>query len=171
MESLLANISSYLKIGEGIYKDSIEKMMFLIGLATNAMQYLSDIINDHGSKLYGVTLTHKRIKNLGSFDFFNPLNFIIDTPCKDIAMLYQNNVLTIDDLSKYLDLYRFDPISIKMLMARILYRCDIFDLLESRENVFKNNIFVVTKEMEKIKKAYSLLKNKYNIRPIDWLEN
>ena len=171
VNSIESNISSYLKIGEGTYKDSIEKIMFLIGMAINAMQYLSDIINDHGAKLYGVTLTHKRIKNFESFEFFNPLNFIVDTPCKDIALLYQNNMLTIEDLNKYLDSYRLDPINIKVLMARILYRCDVFDLLENRENMFKDNVFVVKKEMEKIKKAYSLLKSKYNIRPIDWLEN
>ena len=169
MENIEKNLSSYISSEEFAGKDIVSKAMFCIGLATNAMQYLSDIISDLGEKLYGVTITHKRFNNFDSFDFLNPMNFIIDTPCRDLCFLIQNELITMEEFSLILNEYNLDVKSARVLMAKVLYRCDFFDCLESKR--IRSFSFNIEREMNKIKKAYSLLKNKYQIRPIDWLEN
>ena len=172
VENIEKNINTYINVEGVSYKDNLKKIMFCIGLATNAMQYLSDIINDYGSRLYGVTLTHKRLKGLDSFEVLNPLNYIVDTPCKDIVMLYQNDKIDVDDLDDSIKRYNLDVKCARFIMSRIMYKCDFFDNLENKKELGINRSldFDIEKEMGKIKKAYSLLKSKYDIRPIDWLE-
>ena len=72
--------------------------MFCIGLSINAMQYLSDSIYNYDSKLKGATIVHKRLKDLNSFDFFNPFNFIVEHPLRDIVMMYQNDYISFQSL-------------------------------------------------------------------------
>ena len=169
VENIEKNLSSYISVEEPCGKDIINEAMFYIGLSTNAMQYLSDVIGDLGEKLYGVTIAHKRFNNFESFDFLNPMNFIIDTPCRDLCFMIQNELMTMEEFSKTLNEYNLDIKSARVLMAKIMYRCDFFDCLENKK--VKSSNFNIEKEMNKIKKAYSLLKNKYQIRPIDWLES
>jgi hypothetical protein len=147
--------------------------MFCIGLAINSMQYLSDAIYNYGDKLYGVTLVHKRLKNMDSFDFFNPFNFIIEHPLKDIVLLYQSDYLTFEEVKNLLGNYRIDIVSATFFMSRMLYRAEIFDCLEIKKGLDEKQQkleFNLEKEMYKIKKVYNLLKKEYSIRPIDWLE-
>lgn len=174
VDKIEKNLSSYLKVDSIEYSNNLNKSMFVIGLAINAMQYLSDIINDYSSRLYGITIVHKRIKGFSSFDFLNPLNFIVDSPCKDIGLLYQNNMINIMELEALLDVYNIDTKGASFLLARILYKCDVFDYLEKKKDIERKVDVLdvdIEKEVEKIKKAYHLLKNKFDIRPIDWLEN
>ena len=73
-----------------------------------------------------------------------------------------------------LDYYKFSIKEASMLMTRVLYPSNEFDLIE--ENMMKKNItfkldYNIEKELMKIKKIYEYLKKMYNLRPIDWLEN
>ena len=166
-------LSSNLRVDSIYYKKNLDISMFCIGLAINAMQYLSDIIYNYDKRLYGITIVHKRLSNLNSFDFFNPFNFMVEHPVKDIAMLYQSDYLTYEELKNILPNYNLDITSATFLMARILYRVDVFDFLQTKRDIDSKDQkinFNLEMEIYKIKKAYSLLKSVYSIRPIDWLE-
>lgn len=156
------------------YKNNLEIAMFCVGLAINAMQYLSDIIYNYDNMLYGVTIVHKRLPDLNSFDFFNPFNFIVEHPLKDFCFLYQKDYISVDELLSILDYYNFDVKTATFLFARILYRADVFDFIETKRTFDASDQkieFNLEKEMKKIKRVYVHLRNKYSIRPLDWLEN
>lgn len=173
VDDIEKKLSSNLRFDSIYYKHNLDICMFCIGLAINAMQYLSDIIYNYDNKMYGVTIVHKRLNNLNSFDFFNPFNFIVEHPLKDLVMLYQNDYLSFEELKSLLDYYHFDITSATFLMARMLYRVDVFDFIGAKRDLEKGDqklSFNIKKEIYKIKKAYSLLKEKYSIRPLDWLE-
>ncbi len=173
VDKIEKKLSSNLRIDSIYYKHNLDTCMFCIGLAINAMQYLSDIIYNYDNKMYGISIVHKRLNDMNSFDFFNPFNFIVEHPLKDVVMLYQKDYLSFEEFKNLLDNYHLDITSATFLIARLLYRVDIFDFIETKRDLEKGDQkipFNIKKEMYKIKKAYSLLKEKYSIRPLDWLE-
>ena len=89
-------------------------------------------------------------------------------------MLYQKEVMSFEEFKIFLQYYPLDDKSATFLMARMLYRSDIFDCIEKKKSLDEGEqmlVFNFEKEMYKIKKAYSFLKGNYAIRPIDWLED
>ena len=167
-------LNTHLRVDSVYYKHNLDVSVFTIGLAVNAMQYLSDMINNYNNKLYGVTITHKRLRDLSSFDFLNPFNFIVETPLKDICLLYQSNYISFEEFKNIVQKYKLDLQSATFLLARLLYRADIFDQIEDKRDLEQGDQqikFNFEKEMYKIKKAYAFLKENYSIRPIEWLES
>ena len=73
-ERIEKNLSEYIDREMHPSDEYLSSIMFFLGLATNSMQYLSDTISDLGADLYGITITHKRILDFNSFDFFNPFS-------------------------------------------------------------------------------------------------
>jgi hypothetical protein len=135
VEKIENNLSKNLRVDSLNYKYNLDIAMFSIGLAINAMQYLSDIIYNYGKELHGVTIVHKRLVNLDSFDFFNPFNFIVEHPLKDIVLLYQSNYLCFEEFKNSLLNYKLDIISATFTMSRLLYRVDVFDFLETKRDL------------------------------------
>lgn len=150
---------------------------FSFGLAENAISYLADAKLDYGDNIERLTLTHIRLNSFDSYSFFNPLNMVIDTIIRDYAELYKFDLIDIYELDKITSYLNLNAKEASLLMARILYPTRIFDLLEDNymtEN-FKINktieyINTLDKELQRIKNVHSLLKRKYNIRPIEWLK-
>lgn len=173
VEDIENKLHQYLRIDSIHYKKNRDISLFFIGLAINAMQYLSDIIYNFDNKLYGVSIVHKRLYNLDSFDFLNPFNFIVEHPVKDIAMLYLSDYISFEEFKILLSNYQIDAKCATFLFARILYRGDIFDTIEQKRDLDDSDFEIkinLEKEMYKIKKAYAFLKEVYFIRPLDWLE-
>lgn len=173
VDNIEKKINSKLRVDSIYYKYNLDIVMFSLGLSINAMQYLSDIIYNYDDKLYGITIVHKRLKDLSSFDFFNPFNFIVESPVKDIVMLYQNDYISFEEFKSLILKYNLTIEGASFLFARLLYRCDVFDFVERKRDIDSKDEkvkFNLEKEMNKIKKAYSLLKHMYSIRPLDWLE-
>lgn len=164
---------SSLRIDGTYYSSNLEISMFSFGLGQNSVQYLSELIDDYGSLVDDVTVTHRRLKSLNSFDFFDPFNFIIDHPIRDFVELYKNNVVEFVDLISVMDFYRIDAKIASLFMARLMYPSGVLDALEEnmehKDKDFKIN-YSIERELLKIKKAYLYFKEKYNIRPICWLE-
>jgi len=163
-----------LRVDSVYYKNNLEISMFFLGLAQNSLQYLADTILDYNEKLENVTLAHKRLKNLDSFDFFDPFNFVTDHPIRDLAELYKNDFISFSELIELFEYYNFDSKLASVFVARMLYPAEVLDLLE--ENIRRKDIgfrlhYNIEKELNKIKKIYKYLKDKYNIRVINWLEN
>lgn len=169
-----AEAVSSLRIDSVYYKNNIEITMFCLGLAQNALQYLSEVILDYDKKVENVTITHKRLKNLNSFDFWNPFNLIIDHPLRDLVELYKNDFIQFDELLYLFEYYNMEIKTASLFMARLLYPGEIFDRLDDnikeKSTSFKL-VYNIEREMQKIKKVYLYLKDKYGIRPIIWLEN
>lgn len=165
-------LSTHLRADSIYYKENLDISMFCIGLSINAMQYLSESIYNYGNKLYGVTIVHKRLSDLNSFDFFNPFNFIVEHPLKDIILLYQKDYIDFEEFKLLVSNYSINDLSASFCIARLLYRGDIFDLLQSKRELEEEQrmYFNMRKEINKIKKAYMFFKNTYAIHPIDWLE-
>lgn len=165
---------SCLRVDSVYYKNNVEKTMFCLGLTQNAIQYLSDVIMDYGNEIKGLTITHRRLKDLNSFDFFNPLNFIVDHPLRDLVDLYKNDFLQFDALVDLLEYYDIEQKLASIFIARLMYPGEIFDALE--ENIYKKGVsfrleYNIEKESQKIKKIYLYFKDRFKVRPIDWLED
>ena len=150
---------------------------FSFGLAENAISYLADSKIDYGDNIERLSLSHIRLISYDSYSFFNPFNMIIDTIIRDYAELYKFELIDIYDLDKIISNLNINVKEASLLMARILYPTRIFDLLEDNylnedHKVNKTIEYVNTldKELQRIKNVHSLLKRKYNIRPIEWLK-
>ena len=163
-----------LRVDSIFYGENLEKSLFGLGLCQNAIQYLNEVIHEYGSNFNGLTLTHKRLKNLCSFDFFNPFNIVLDHPIRDLVELYKNDFFTVESLVEVLKFYEIDSKIASLFLSRLLYPSSIFDQIENSElsnsNKFKID-FNIEKECVKIKNVYTYFRKKYNIRPISWLEN
>ena len=167
------NLLSGLSVESVHYGKNLEICLFALGMCQNAIQYLSQIIEDYGEKIENVTLTHKRLENLNFFDFFNPFNFVIDNPVRDYAELYRNSNINYNVLVECLDFYNFSTKEVSLFIARIMYPVQILDLIErnieKKEKNFNLN-FHINNELLKIKKVYLFFREVYHIRPISWLE-
>ena len=160
------------------YSKLNESIDYYIGLGENAISYL---VNNYTST-NDIVLSHKRIKaSSSSFDFYNPLNFILDSRVRDfseyIKELFFKNRISFDEFKRCIDYMNFNKNEYILLIARLLfptYYFDLYDLIineEKKEDVIKN---VLSK-----KNAYNIfLKNtfyyivytkKINIPFIEWI--
>ena len=168
-----SNSINSIRVDSVHFQKNLEITMFCLGMAQNAIQYLSDCIIDYGENLENTTLTHKRLKNLETLDVLNPFNFVVDHPMRDLIELYQNDFIQFNDLENIVKYYELDTKTATVCMARLLYPCEQLDMLEkniySKSASFKMD-YNIEKEFMKIKKIYYYFKEKYKIRPINWLE-
>ena len=151
--------------------------MYALGSAENAIQYLLDIIYYYGNEIKNTSLVHKRIDELNSFYLFNPFNLIIDSPMRDLAELYKNDLLSLEQLYDLLKRYPLTSLDASLLLARCLYPNQIFDLLEDYYELKKditnrvNQLIISINSKEfKLKKLHKFLVSNYQIRPISWLD-
>ena len=151
---------------------------YYFGLAENSLQYLSDAINDYGNSLSRLTLTHKKNSSFYSCDFFDPFNFIIDNPIRDIAQLFKNVDLSKEEMIKILDMYNLSTHEASVLFSYILYPSKLFDeLIDFYDNKKDISSFLFKEKNKisfnkvKISTIYNILIYKYNIRPIKWIDN
>lgn len=155
-----------------------EYSQFAIGLAINALQYLSDMKIDFNKKYYLTTLTHRRIKKMDKFELFNPFNLIVDHSSRDLAELYKNNLIDFDTLFSICQSYSYNVDEYEYLIARLLFPTFIFDIIEdiATDNTMydyqKEIYYAISKQNEqfdKLKYFYKRISQLMLIRPIDWL--
>lgn len=155
-----------------------EYAMYSIGLAINALQYMSDMNVDFNKNNYNATLTHRRIKKMDKYEAFNPFNLIVDHSSRDIAELYKNDLIDLQTLINLCLKYNYSIDEYEYLLARLLYPTFIFDVIEdiSISSSFEDNSSIIyhsiakqNKLFDKIKLYYSYLIKNFSIRPINWL--
>lgn len=159
------------------HKDLYEHAIFAIGIGENAIQYLSDLRFDYQEK-FSSTLTHRRLKNIDKWEVFNPFNLIFDHSSRDLAELYRNGALSLDDLIKITNYYNYSISEYQYLFARILFPVAIFDVIEDiylDDNYDYTDIIyrAINNQELAIKRAkdfYLRVKENISIRPIRWLE-
>ena len=150
-----------------------------IGLAINALQYLSDMNIDFKKEIFNATLTHRRIKKMDKLELFNPFNLIVDHSSRDLAELYKNDLIDFDTLMNVCSYYNYSIDEYEYLLARLLYPTFIFDMVEdiatSSESDNNTQIYYAiakqNKLVDKIKRFYDNVISKMSIRPINWLKN
>lgn len=163
-----------LKMESCNYRHNLEKVLFCLGMTQNAIQYLNDYIYDYGSIIKNAVITHKRVNDLSSFDFFNPFNFVVDSRIRDYVELYRNGYIFFDEIVDVFLHFRFDVCDASLFLARLLYPANVFDVMEDIVDgkMYDYKIeYDTNKELLKIKKVYLFFREKYNIHPILWLEN
>ena len=165
-----------LKIDNYLYEKIYVGVVYSLGLAENAIQYLQDIIIDYGDSMDEVTLTHKRINELTSYEILNPFNMVIDSPMRDIAELYNLNLVNENNIESVLSNYQMNTFKASLLMARIIFPSSLFDMLEEHYSIKKDitkellsYYSTINKKIKKINYIHNYLVNRYGIRPINWL--
>ncbi len=157
-----------------------EYTLYAIGLALNALQYLSDIHVDFQRKYYQSTLTHRRIKKMDKFELFNPFNLIIDHSSRDLAELYKNQLIDFNTLMKICALYQYSIDEYEYLLARLFYPTFIFDIVEdiatdTTSYDYTSDIYYAiskqNQQLDKVKEFYFSIHQSMNIRPIEWIKD
>lgn len=158
-----------------ILSDTID---YYIGLGENAIEYLVD----NNYKVDNLCLSHKRINiNKGSFDFYNPSNFIIDSRVRDFSE-YIKNLFFMDKINfeifrNYLDYINFTKNEYVLFIARLLFPTFYFDQYDNiinygkDENVIKNIISKTPSYINFIRNImiYIVYNKRVNIPMIEWI--
>ena len=160
------------------YKLLNESINYYIGLGENAISYL--VYNE--VKTINVVLSHKRIDiNKGTFNFYNPINFILDSRVRDfseyIKCLFFDDKINFDTFRYYIDYMNFSKDEYILLISRLLFPTYYFDICDE---IISNNV-----NEDKIKKVldksndyitflkstfyYIIYNKKINIPYIEWI--
>ena len=104
-----------------------DSLSYFIGLGENAISYLVNNIKQNNKFL---VVSHKRIKiEKGSFDFYNPLNLIIDNKARDLSEYIKNcffnNSFDFNEVKIYFDYNNFDRNEYIYLFSRLFKRCPL----------------------------------------------
>ena len=104
---------------------------YYIGLGENAISYL--VYNN--VKDNNVCLSHKRINtNKNTFDYYNPINYILDNRTRDISeyikdLFFSNNNL--DLIMYYLNYINLSKEEYILLISRLLFPTYYFDMYDN----------------------------------------
>ena len=135
MEFIENQALSSIRMDSVHYNNNLEISMYCLGLFQNAIQYLSDTVLDYGSKINDSTINHKRLYSLETIEFFNPFNFIVDHPCRDLIELYKNNVIDFNEFEYVLGFYQMNSQIASVMMARLLYPSYFIDEVENNHYI------------------------------------
>lgn len=160
------------------YKVLSETLDYYIGLGENAISYL--VYNNPNTN--NLVLSHKRIgSKTTSFDFYNPINYIIDSRVRDfsefIKSLFFQNELEFDTFKYYLEYLNFSKDEYILLIARLLFPTYYFDIYDNiinlnlNEDIIKNVINKNNDYIRFLKKTfyYIIYTKRINIPYIEWI--
>lgn len=153
---------------------------YYIGLAENAISYVSDTFLEEQIKDEELVLSHKRIPaKPTNYKIYNPLSFIFDYEVRDVAEYIKakffNKNLNWDEIEELLYTRKYSTFSLRLLYARLLYPSYYFDIYESYKNhVSKEKemkeIISLTEEYEEfLFDMYMLIKKITPIPEIRWI--
>jgi len=167
----------------GREKDIIlNSINYYIGLTENAIYYVNETNKNYKITINEkITLQHKRINfpNL-YYDYFNPLNYIIDIEVRDVATYFQSlffnksNELEIE-LNSYFNLKRLSTYGYQLLYARLLYPSYYFDVYEQIMNnqEREEKLIPIIEQSSNyelfLKDIYYRINNITPIMKIDWI--
>lgn len=156
-----------------------DSLSYFIGLGENAISY---IINNSNNDDRRVCVSHKRIQiNSGSFEFYNPLNFVIDSRVRDVAEYIKNcfinDNLNFYEIKSYFNISNFSTNEYILLFSRLLFPTFYFDMYDE---IINNNydeekiIKIIEKNREYEDVLFNIYKyivyeKKVPIEPIEWI--
>lgn len=135
-EQLMNNISNKYKI----LNNTID---YYIGLGENAISYL--VNNKITNNI--LCLSHKRIDvNKNSFDFYNPINYILDNRVRDFSEYTKNlfflGKISINNYKYFLDYMNFTREEYILLISRLLFPTFYFDMYDNIINYNLDEIVI-----------------------------
>lgn len=156
-----------------------DSLSYYIGLGENAISYL---VNNSNNEKELLVVSHKRIKiNDGSFEFYNPLNFIIDNRVRDVSEYIKesffNDKFSSNELKKYLINNNLSKSEYIHLFSRLLFPTYYFDMYDEIINT-KIDENIILKILNKIHDyemflismyKYIIYEKKVRIEPLEWL--
>lgn len=162
---------------ENKYKIIKNSINYYLGLGENAIE-LINITNPQNIPMY---YSHRRIdKKSTTYDFYNPLNIIIDSKVRDVAEYLKQKFFIGEDINKDLDFFltntKLNTEEYILFLARMLYPTYYYDLFEKiiKNKAKEMEIFNITNKVTEyeniIKKIYKYYKSFIKIPEIEWLE-
>lgn len=157
-----------------------DSLSYFIGLGENAISYIiNNQIQDDNS--YPV-VSHKRIRVTdGSIDFYNPLNFVVDSRVRDIAEYikncFYNNTFNFYEIKSFFQISNFSKNEYILLFSRLLFPTFYFDMYDEiiNNNYSEEKILdIIDKTYEYEELLFSIYKfivyeKKVQIEPIEWI--
>lgn len=159
-----------------------DSLSYFIGMGENAISYL---VNNLDSKInVNLVVSHKRIyQERGSLNFYDPLNFVIDSRVRDVAEFikesFYNKTLNLYDLKSYFNMANFNKNEYILLFGRLLFPTYYFDVYDDIINNGKSEEIVIN-IIERICEYESFLntiykfilyEKKVRLEPIEWLQD
>lgn len=161
---------------EGKYNILQESVNYYIGLGENAISYYNDNIIEQASEKQ---VCHRRIgPNTDLYDFYNPLNIIIDYKERDIGEYLKEYVIdenfSKENIEAMLDKLIIDRNGAIRIIARTLFPTYYFDLYDkiTIENQKEEKIISITEKRKNIEFLIKTMFLKYknlNIPYINWI--
>ena len=156
-----------------------DSLSYFIGFGENAISYLINNIKKENDIL---VVSHRRINiKKGSFEFYNPLNFIIDNrvrdTCEYIKESYFSGVFNFDELRKFLNYNNYTKNEYIYLFSRLLFPTYYFDKYDSiiNKKMSENIIVPILNKISDYENfllnvyKYIVYEKKVQIEPIEWL--
>lgn len=159
-----------------------DSLSYFIGMGENAISYL---VNNLDSKTnVNLVVSHKRIyQERGSLNFYDPLNFVVDSRVRDVAEFiketFYNKTLNLYDLKSYFNMANLNKNEYILLLGRLLFPTYYFDIYDDIINKGKSEELVVniidrTDEYESLLNTiykFILYEKKARLEPIEWLQD
>lgn len=151
---------------------------YYVGLGENAITLLNNINKKFPNDTVLVLSRFRVNYPLYYRDYFNPLNFIIDSRIRDIAGYLKNKFFSGEDIKEDIDIIfknKYSDYEYNLFIARMLYPSYYFDVLESVLNQKaeeKDLLKIIDKveEYEKLLKDLCTYLSKFSyIENINWL--
>lgn len=155
-----------------------KSMDYYIGLGENAIIYL---VNNN-VRINNIVLSHRRIsEDKGSFEFYNPVNYILDSRARDLAdyikILFFYDDVQEDVILSILKIINFDREECILFIARMLYPTYYFDVIDkimvsNIDDSILNNIIKKTNSYIKLIAIIFNYFNNYlnmNVPIIEWI--
>ena len=151
---------------------------FFVGLGENAIVYLTN----NNVRISHLVLSHRRIdEKRNSFDFYNPLNYILDNRARDIADFIKS-IFFYESISKevifnFLNYINFNREEYILFIARMLYPTYYFDMIDKiiinneSEVILKKIIDKTNDYINLIEELFYYINNnlRMNIPIIEWI--
>ena len=155
-----------------------KSMDYYIGLGENAIIYL---VNNN-VRIKNIVLSHRRIsEDKSSFEFYNPVNYILDSRARDLAdyikILFFYDDVQEDVILSILKIINFDREECILFIARMLYPTYYFDVIDkimvsNIDDCILNNIIKKTNSYIKLIGIIFNYFNNYlnmNVPIIEWI--
>lgn len=153
-----------------------ESFSYYIGIIENGIILLNE------KKQINCSISHKRIiENQNLFEFYNPVNYIIDTKVRDIAEYFKNRLFDKNDIfleiKEYLESSNITEGEAYYFFVRMFYPTFYFDCYEKiinqieEETKIKEVIEITPYYEQMLKQLYKYLKNYIYIPEIEWLNS
>ena len=152
---------------------------YFIGLTENAISYYQNTIDNYQiSNNY--SLSHNKITN-NNFNFYNPLNIIIDHEPRDLAeyiklSFYLNNKSILKEILFYIKNNNYNNYDICILISRLLYPSIYLDTYDNIINntIDEKQILPIINNVDNyetyLKNILSILEKYYIFPNIEWLQ-